>query len=255
MKPLANMRPARAGETLTRWVKQPGRHAKPSSVAPMPDGATGTRFPNQVKPVEGSVLVSGHNNIKIGRDVRKGRFRGYWIYSLSLEERATCPSRCRHWSTCYGNAMPFARRVDHTDHAALCEAIEADIRRLLAVRGREGILIRLHALGDFYSVEYVRFWRTMMALYPRLAVWGYTARNPQSAIGDALVTTKALYPDRFRIRWSDGDAPTDCTVSIDRANDCPPDAFVCPEQTGATLACATCGACWSGDKNVAFVAH
>jgi hypothetical protein len=38
-----------------------------------------------------SLLVSGHSNIKIGRDVRKARFRGYWIYTLSLEERKDVP--------------------------------------------------------------------------------------------------------------------------------------------------------------------
>lgn len=44
----------------------------------------------------GNVLVSGHSNVKIGRDVRKGWARGYWIYTLTLEERATCPRTCHH---------------------------------------------------------------------------------------------------------------------------------------------------------------
>ena len=202
-----------------------------------------------------NILVSGHSNVKIGRDVRKGHFRGYWIYTLSLEERATCPRSCAHWSDCYGNNMPFAKRVDHTDHRALCDAIEADLVRLLAVRGRKGVMVRLHALGDFYSVPYVEFWRTMLTLHPRLAIWGYTARQPGTEIGRAIALTKRLYPDRFRVRWSDGDAGRDCTVSIARAEDCPSNAFVCPEQTGATVACATCAACWSGDKTVAFIEH
>jgi hypothetical protein len=30
---------------------------------------------------------------------------------------------------------------------------------------------------------------------------------------------------------------------------------VCPEQTGKTECCATCGACWATDKNVAFMRH
>jgi hypothetical protein len=75
-----------------------------------------------------AVLVSGHSNVKIGRDVRKGKlFRNYWIFSLSFEERATCPSNCHHWTECYGNAMPFAKRTDHRDFQALTHAIERDI--------------------------------------------------------------------------------------------------------------------------------
>lgn len=37
--------------------------------------------------------------------------------------------------------------------------------------------------------------------------------------------------------------------------DCPASAFVCPEQTNKTRCCATCGACWSTTKNVAFLEH
>ena len=45
------------------------------------------------------------------------------------------------------------------------------------------------------------------------------------------------------------------TVSIKTEADCPPNAFVCPEQTNKTRCCATCGACWSTTKNVAFLEH
>ena len=51
------------------------------------------------------------------------------------------------------------------------------------------------------------------------------------------------------------EATTGSTVSIVNAEDCPPGAFVCPEQTGQFDACGKCGACWSTLKNVAFIAH
>lgn len=246
--------------TLTRFVKVPVAPTKPKQLW-LPDmrhkaleNAHSIFTRKGVRPPGDSVLVSGHSNVKIGRDVRKGKFKGYWIYTLTLEERATCPRSCHHWQDCYGNNMPWAKRVDHSDHRALCDAIEADINRLLSVRGRTGILVRLHALGDFYSVQYVEFWRTMLALHPRLAIYGYTARRDDE-IARSIALTKSLYPDRFRIRWSDGEAASDCTVSIENASQCPPDAFVCPEQTGRVGTCAQCGACWSGDKNVAFLAH
>lgn len=261
---MSNIRKAFASKgddaTLTRFVKVPVVHIKPKQLW-LPDmrhkaleNAHSIFTRKGVRSPGASVLVSGHSNVKIGRDVRKGHLRGYWIYTLTLEERATCPRSCHHWQDCYGNNMPWAKRVDHSDHEALCAAIEADIKRLLAVRGRVGILIRLHALGDFYSVPYVEFWRTMLTLHPRLAIYGYTARSGDE-IARSIALTKRLHPDRFRIRWSDGGEASDCTTSIESAADCPVNAFVCPEQTSRVETCAQCAACWSGDKNVAFVSH
>lgn len=259
MKQLANVRKAVAGlddTTLTRWVKEPGRHTSGRAPALMPAAATGTKFPSRViRPVDMShLLVSGHSNVKIGRDVRKGKFKGYWIYTLSLEERATCPSSCVHWRNCFGNNMPFAKRIDHTSPDFL-PRLEREIDNLLAVRGRKGVLIRLHALGDFYSEMYVAFWGRLLEKHSNLAVFGYTARLPGTSIGDAVQATWLAHKERFMVRVSDGDDLNMSTVSISQPQDRPRDTFLCPEQTGQTQCCATCGACWSTTKNVAFLAH
>lgn len=261
MKQLSNVRKADKAHgddlTLTRWVKEPGRHTKPSRTGLAPADATGTRFPTRVLPVSamGSILVSGHSNVKIGRDVRKGKLRGYRIFTLSLEERATCPTSCEHWRSCYGNAMPFAKRVDHRDPAflpALAEEIDTLMRKPWP-----GVLIRLHALGDFYSVEYVDFWRKALDAHPRLAIFGYTARQPlNDEIGaHVLVRLVQRFGRRAMVRFSNGFMDEMSTVSIKTEADCPADAFVCPEQTGKTRCCATCAACWSTTKNVAFLEH
>ena len=265
MRTLANRRKAIAGETLTRWVKLPGFGKSKRKTAPMPVDAVGTRFPKQVvRPSEiRSLLVSGHSNIKIGRDVRKGHFRGYRIYTLSLEERATCPRSCQHWRTCYGNAEPFAKRIDHTDPHFLA-ILEREIDRLVTgtyhpLSKASGILIRLHALGDFYSVEYVDFWRRMLDRHERLAIYGYTAHKmtwrDKNSIGGRVARVTDEFGERFAIRWSNGTLYRRSTVSIGSSESCPPNAFVCPEQTGKTKCCATCGACWSTTKNVAFLEH
>lgn len=205
----------------------------------------------------GNLLVSGHSNVKIGRDVRKGLFRGYHIYTLTLEERATCPSSCRHWVSCYGNNMPWARRVGVTpeNRMEFEQRLAQEVRQLLSVRDRAGVLVRLHALGDFFDPDYVRFWLWLLGQCPTLAVYGYTARRPDDLIGAVIAEGKAQFGRRFAIRWSDGDLGTDCTASIDAEEDCPPTAFVCPEQTGRADACGKCGVCWTGTKNVAFVTH
>jgi hypothetical protein len=222
-----------------------------------------TLFPKSVvEPMSKNALVSGHSNVKIGRDVRKGKlFRGYWIYTLTLEERATCPTSCQHWTNCYGNNMPWAKRLRHGP--ALENSIELELNRLCNppqhTRGRQalrkGVLVRLHALGDFYSADYVWFWRRMLKAFPNLAVYGYTARKREGDIGKAILRLKREFGRRFAIRWSNGGTGKDCTVSVKDASQAPATSFVCPEQTGSTAACATCGLCWNTDRNVAFIEH
>lgn len=201
-----------------------------------------------------NLLVSGHSNVKIGRDVRQGALLGYWIYTLSLEERATCPSSCSHWQSCYGNNMPFAKRVNHKDPRFL-PMLADNIERLLAIKGRVGVLIRLHALGDFYDVDYVRFWMDQLAKHDRLALFGYTAWLKDTPIGAAVDEMIDAFPGRAMFHFSNGGYDTRSTVPIVDAVDCPPGAFVCPEQTGQFEACGKCGACWTTLKNVAFMAH
>lgn len=246
--------------TLSRWVKIKGakrENGKPKQGVlrgighPVVEAGRSIFYRKGTKAPSENPLVSGHNNVKIGRDVRKGHLRGYWIYTLSLEERATCPRSCAHWYDCYGNNMPFAKRLEHGP--ALEAAIEAQLDRLLSVRGRRGVLVRLHALGDFYSVDYVAFWRRMLAKHHRLAIFGYTAR--QDAIAQSVAQMNEDFGPRCMVRWSDGKRPLMATVSVQREEDAPANTFVCPEQTGRTQCCATCGACWGTTKNVAFLGH
>ena len=249
--------------SLSRFIRVPGaaKAAKPRQLSldtrhPALMAAKSLFHAKQVRRPDEmrSLLVSGHSNMKVGRDVRKGRLRGYWIYTLSLEERATCPRSCHHWSTCYGNNMPWAKRVDHTTDDFL-PRLEREIADLLAVRGRIGILVRLHALGDFYSVDYVRFWRMLLMRHKRLAVFGYTAREPDSDIGWTVRGLASDFRERAMIRFSNAAWPLMATVPITRPEQCPPNAFVCPEQTGRTRACATCALCWGTRRNVAFLDH
>lgn len=264
MRNLGGMRKAEARKgddcTLTRFVKTEGRHVGSNRDFTAPAHATGTLYPGQlVAPEPGKIFTSGHNNIKIGRDVRIGALRGYWIYLLSLEERRTCPRSCLHWRTCYGNSSIWNRRVAHG--AALEALIPDEIERLLSVRGRVGILMRLHQLGDFYSLAYVWLWREMLAIHSRLAVYGYTAHLPGSQIGEAVAAMNDAFPGRSMIRFSNAPIERMAALSIRTAADRPRTAFVCPEQSnrknakGQDVICATCAACWSTEKNVAFVDH
>jgi hypothetical protein len=271
--------------TMTRFVKTNTRRRIFQPLLIESERAVGPKWKNRpaviagrsifhkkgVKPVSAfkTLLVSGHNNVKIGRDIRKGMFRGYWIYTLSFEERASCPSTCHHWETCYGNHMSYAKRIDHADLLALTGKLQFELIDLFAKKpsikptphARKGVMVRLHALGDFFSVDYVYFWQAMLEKHPTLACYGYTAHAPDSEIGRAISVLKRLYGRRFAIRWSDGGLDKDCTVPVQAGTVRVPGAFLCPEQMdlcdskGRALLCATCGLCWSTDKNVAFMEH
>jgi hypothetical protein len=110
----------------------------------------GTLFPGRVEhPFDRPrLLIDGHNSRKIGRTVMKGKLKGFPIFTLTLEERATCPRSCLEWATCYGNSMNWARRIKHGRD--LEERLWEELADKQA-RHPNGFLVRLHILGDFYS--------------------------------------------------------------------------------------------------------
>lgn len=220
-----------------------------------------TLFPSTVievtKDVPERLLVSGANNRKLGATVEKGKFKGYALYGLSLEERATCPGDCSVRGYCYGNGMQMARRHRIGDADVFFDRLGMEICELLDEH--HGLLIRLHVLGDFPSVEYVAFWKEVLDEHPKVAIYGYTHRTDKDEIGQAIASVKLAHPERFRIRWSSDTKQPDGAIVLDHI---PPakikGALVCPAQTDATACCATCGFCWeyaSRKDAVAFIKH
>lgn len=216
-----------------------------------------TLYPHTViRDLDGeNILKAGVNSSKIGGVVRKGKWKGMPIFTLTLEERATCPTTCSHWRSCFGNKMQFARRIDHT--APDFETLLVRHVAQLARRYPGGFVVRLHVLGDFYSVRYVNLWEAMLDTVPALNVFGYSARwdTRVDPIAAALVPLVMARWDRFAIRFSD--APTDecSTVSLEHPIQKPADAIVCPEQVGKAESCSTCALCWQSKRRIAFIQH
>ena len=225
-----------------------GRTLFPSTVVqPMPANSDGT----------GGVLVSGHNNPKIGRRVEKGAWTTFPIYTLTLEERETCSRSCHHWRTCYGNNMHLARR--HQWGQALEDVLDDELA-MLQGEHPDGFVVRLHVLGDFYSEDYVRRWRGWLARFPALHCYGYTAWPPATPIGRAVRDLAVERWDRFAIRLSlprrghghrEAVAVWNWPPTVEELDD----AILCPAQQHATETCGTCGLCWSTTRNIAFAVH
>ena len=196
-------------------------------------------------------LLKVSNNKKLGKSkILKGRHKNKLIYSLSLEERKTCPTSCFHWKTCYGNNMPFAHRFMGND--ALMKRLDDELN-ILSTKHKEGILIRLHVVGDFFSVNYVKFWKKMLSKYNGISIFGYTARTPFSEIGKEIAIMRCLNWDRFSIRFSNSMEKISAN-SEDFAN--AKEGIVCPEQLDKTKNCASCGLCWNKNiDNIIFKTH
>ncbi len=194
--------------------------------------ATGTNFPDRVFQADGEELVlkDGCNNSKVGGDVLVGWLKGAYIATLTLEERATCPRSCLMWRGCYGNSMHFARRW------APGPELEAQIRDevALACDKNDKVLLRLHILGDFYSVEYLQMWADLLDEHDNLFIFGFTAHLPDTQLGRGIAWLRQQAPRRFMVRTS-GQTGTWGSFTLPFPTDKKKigDAIVCPEQLDA----------------------
>lgn len=196
------------------------------------------------------VLISGINQSKIGSRIVKGPWAGLPVYTISLEERATCPRSCNVWAGCYGNSMPFAARWNHGP--AFERALLADLFFLAGRHRSKGFVVRVHVLGDFYSPEYVQLWRDALEAIPGLRIWGYTAHPRASDLGAKIIALNTSFRDRCVIRFSGSE-----TIVIARREE-KGGAIICPAETGAAANCGSCALCFAPaarDKTIAFLFH
>ena len=122
-----------------------------------------------IDPMSEKTVLKASSNAKLGKKVVRGAWKGAEFLTLTLTERETCPRHCAHWNDCYGNNMHLAKRISTV---GLMDAIERDLNNLNPAKQ---YVIRLHVLGDFYSVEYVEFWGRMLEKFSNIKIYGYTA--------------------------------------------------------------------------------
>lgn len=203
---------------------------------------------NEHKRGTARILVSGHNSRKIGKYVTKGKWAGFPIYTLTLEERKTCPRECTMWRGCYGNRMPWALR--YAPGVETEDRIEKELFHLQD-KHPSGFVVRLHVLGDFYSVDYVKKWEGWLNKFPALFVYGYTAR--QDSIGAEVERIANQNWNRFSVRSSGNlNLPNTKVQMLGEQID----GVVCPAEIGKSECCGTCALCWSApDKTIVFLEH
>lgn len=203
------------------------------------------------------LLVSGINQRKLGDRVTKGKWRGMPIYSLTLEERATCPRSCHHWGDCMGNGMPFSRRHKHGLDLETRLAVELTEKQ---TKHPGGFVVRLHILGDFYSARYVDVWREFLGRFPALHCFGYTAWPATTKIGRKIEALREEQWGRFAIRRSTLEAEPRAAVTVRTLEAVSPGIVMCPAQElparpSRVAGCGACGICWASNKPIGFALH
>ncbi len=222
-------------------------------------------FPMTIKSV-GDGMGNTERALKISKNkkllekVTIGKYRGFPLVSLTLEERATCTTKCQLYNICFGNNMPFATRYKVDSY--LLNQIEKDLT-YYSNKHPEGFLLRLHVLGDFSSVDYVLFWARMLSEYPALHIFGYTDRwhndSLCSGIRDEIARLRLQYGGRFAIRDSNNPGHNFTALNMDsdiaKTKLENKELFICPEQVGKVNGCGDCGLCWASNKAVGFITH
>lgn len=223
---------------------------------------TATGVPKLTATSRETVVYGGRNNVRRRtKIIRKGPWRGMAFFYLTLEERTTCPTTCRFnvdrgpgVVPCYGANMNMATRVDHTS-PEFESAVRTDVD-VLADRYPKGFVVRLHELGDFFSVDYVVMWAELLERHHPLHIFGYSHRTGD--IGEALDAVQNKHALRFNIMDSDAEHGTGVrpvAVVAPEGTGFGTKVVTCPEQTGRTMSCATCGLCMNGRTNIHFLPH
>lgn len=206
------------------------------------------------------VLKPARQNKKLGNGhdiIRKGKLKGAALYSLTLEERATCPRDCHHYTDCYMNNVPFATR--YNPGIDLENKIVQEVNDLTSLYSK--LMVRLHVGGDFYSPEYVKLWANLVDKHPNLYLFGYTAWTSgpiYEAIKEHLLNKSSKVSIRFSVdttRYNDvvKDLLPKPTFAVSQLFNGP--AIVCPEMQSKTDSCLSCALCWTIDKNIKFLNH
>ena len=201
-------------------------------------------------------IIKDSKNIKLGKKVIKGMYNNYKLKTVTLIERETCPADCVHWEDCYGNNMPFAHRINHEDQNLLQKRIYNELLN----SSNQLLLIRLHVLGDFFNVKYVKFWSIMLNTFKNIAIYGYTANNINSKIELSRDIAKEIiklnYNKHSHIRFSNDLTNSFSANSYDIVKPVKGKSILCPVQENKTANCGTCGLCWNQKtQSIIFKTH
>lgn len=129
------------------------------------------------------------------------------------------------------------------------------------------IAVRIHSSGDFFSIEYIDFWKDIIQKNPDVLFWGYTRSWVISELTESVKDLNNLGNMKLILSWDetmvqppDGFAKSIVCNSSNDISDLlkKETGVVCPEQYNLVRSCADCGICITkllGMENIFFLLH
>lgn len=121
--------------------------------------------------------------------LKKGNSKtGAGVFTWSMTTK-TCGQRC---DGCYGEKgfynMPNVKKSLQNNTRLAMEYLAFWKAAVLAQCEtlKDGTEIRIHAVGDFFSAEYVQAWHDIAEAFPELIFWTYTKRTQYETAFDDL---------------------------------------------------------------------
>lgn len=121
--------------------------------------------------------------------------------------------------------------------------------------------VRIHSSGDFFEIEYIRFWSEIIVQTPEIKYWAYTRSWTDEKLIEVLNEIRSLKNLQLFASWdpSMSAPPVKWRKSIVYHSDDLPShqrGIICPEQSGQSPNCATCNYCVAQDDgDVHFILH
>ena len=139
------------------------------------------------------------------------------------------------------------------------ELLESMILKELEIVN-SNIAVRIHSSGDFFSNEYIQFWKRIIVKTPQVKYWAYTRSWTKNDLLGELLSLKECKNLQLFASWDETMAapPEGWRKSIVYSMDdnLYSNGIICPEQSGISPNCATCNYCINKDKgDVYFILH
>jgi len=150
----------------------------------------------------------------------------------------------------YKNLLYFQQNKDELQGVMLHTLLQPEKR----------IAVRIHSSGDFFSEEYIDFWRGIISQTPNVRYWSYTRSWTDRALLNRLEKLKSLNNIQLFASWDNTmpEPPKGWRKSIvyDELTANPIGGIVCPEQNGSVPNCATCNYCITKKHgDIYFILH
>lgn len=194
------------------------------------------------------------------------------IFIWNLPPVITCPGMS-DWCKC--NCYNADERYDKFPIDKWCEnlwwvlndrkTLKEKIFSQLEEHKTKKTAVRLHSSGDFFSKEYIDFWKDIIRRNPDISFWAYTRSWVVERLVEDIKELDKLDNVKLMLSWDktmtqplNGFAKSvvyssndEITIALKEKN-----GTVCPEQYNLVASCADCGICINKPLgNIYFVLH